>query len=168
MRILTCLFLLIVFSVVCFGQQREVKNEAQNFNAISLQGQTFDLAEMKGKVVLMTFWSTRCPICAKETSKLNQLAARYKNRDVVFLGLTTDNADSVTSFIKKKPFDFNLLPDSFGVLLKYADRDGSGRVIMSYPAYYLINQTGEIELKANGYGKEDKLDSTINRLLESE
>ena len=168
MRILTCLFLFIIFSIACFGQQHEIKNEAQNFTATSLQGQTFDLAELKGKVVLVTFWSTTCPICAKETSKLNQLAARYKNKEVVFLGLTPDNANNVASFIKKKPFDFNLLPDSFGVLLKYADRDGSGRLIMSYPAYYLINHTGEIELKANGYGKEDKLDSAINRLLEAE
>ena len=168
MRILAYLFLVIAFSAACFAQQSQTKNEAQNFTATSIQGQTFDLAELKGKIVLMTFWSTRCPICAKETSKLNQLAARYKNKDVVFLGLTADNSTKVESFIKKKPFDFNLLPDTFGVLLKYADKDDSGRVMMSYPAYYLINQAGEIELKANGYGKEDKIDSEINRLLRTE
>lgn len=168
MRILVCLFLFIVFSVAGFGQRREMKNMAENFTATSLAGQTFDLAALKGKVVLMTFWSTRCPICASETPKLNQLAARYENKNVIFLGLTPDDDGKVASFIKKKPFDFNLLPNSFGVLMKYADRDDSGNLMMSYPAYYLINQTGEVELKANGYNKEDKLDSAINRLLTAE
>lgn len=167
MRILTCLFFLCAaFSVVSFGQQRETKTAAETFTATSTEGQTFDLAELKGKIVLMTFWSTRCPICAKETSKLNELAAKYKNRDVVFLGLTADNAGKVASFVRKKPFDFHLLPDSFGILLKYADKDDNGYVWMPYPAYYLINQSGEIELKTNGYNKEGKLASEINRLLE--
>ncbi len=165
MRILTCLFLFLVISIACFGQQRKTKMTAENFIATSLDGQTFDLVALKGKVVLVTFWSTRCPICVSETPKLNELAASYKNRNVVFLGLTTDNADKASSFVKKKPFNFNILPNSFGILLKYADRDGDGNVMMGYPAYYLINQKGEIEFKTNGYDKKEKLASEINRLL---
>jgi len=165
MRILTCLFLFLVFSTVCFGQQRKTKTAAENFTATGLDGQTFDLAALKGNVVLVTFWSTRCPICVSETPKLNELAASYKNRNVVFLGLTTDDANKASSFVKKKPFNFNILPNSFGILLKYADRDGDGNVMMGYPAYYLINQKGEIELKTNGYDKKEKLTSEINRLL---
>jgi peroxiredoxin len=165
MRILTCLFLFLVISIACFGQQRKTKMTAENFIATSLDGQTFDLVALKGKVVLVTFWSTRCPICVSETPKLNELAASYKNRNVVFLGLTTDDANKASSFVKKKPFNFNILPNSFGILLKYADRDGDGNVMMGYPAYYLINQKSEIELKTNGYGKKEKLASEINRLL---
>jgi len=115
---------------------------------------------------LVTFWSTRCPVCASEAPKLNELAAAYQNKDVVFLGPTTDDAKKISSFIKKKPFNFNLLPNSFGILLKYADRDSNGNVMMGYPAYYLINKKGEIELKTNGHNKKQKLASEINRLLE--
>ncbi len=165
MRILTCLFLFLVISIACFGQQRKTKMTAENFIATSLDGQTFDLVALKGKVVLVTFWSTRCPICVSETPKLNELAASYKNRNVVFLGLTTDDANKASSFVKKKPFNFNILPNSFGILLKYADKDGDGNVTMGYPAYYLINQKGEIELKTGGYDKKEKLTSEINRLL---
>ena len=165
MRILTCLLLFLLVSTICFGQQRKTKPVAENFIATSLDGQTFDLAGLKGKVVLVTFWSIRCPICVSETPKLNELAASYKNRNVVFLGLTTDNENKTASFVKKKPFNFNILPNSFGILLKYADKDGDGNVTMAYPAYYLINQKGEIELKTNGYDKKEKLDSEINRLL---
>lgn len=167
MRFLTCLFLFLILSTACFGQLRRTKPLADEFTATSLNGQTFDLNGLQGKVVLVTFWSTRCPICAAETSKLNELAARYKDKAVIFLGLTTDSPNKVTSFIKKKPFDFNLLPNSFGILLKYADKDGDGNVTMGYPAYYLINQKGEIELKANGSGKTEKITSEINQLLKT-
>ncbi len=78
-------------SVAAFGQQNRTKNVAENFTATALDGQTFDLAGLKGKVVLITFWSTRCPICVSEAPKLNELAARYKDKDVVFLGLSMEN-----------------------------------------------------------------------------
>ena len=120
---------------------------------------------MRGKVVLVTFWSTKCPICAAEIPKLNQLAARYAGRNVVFLGLTLENESNVKNFLKKKAFDFNLLPNSFGVLLKYADKDGDGKISMGYPAHFLVNQKGEIEVKTNGFDKTELLDRRIGELL---
>lgn len=164
MRIVIGLLLALVFSIGCFGQSLE-SNAAENFVGTSLDGQTFNLAALRGKVVLVTFWSTRCAICAAEVPKLNELAASYKNKNVVFLGLTNDDAIKATAFIEKKPFDFNILPNSFGTLLKYADRDSRGNIQMGYPAYYLINQQGEITLKANGYDKKNILNSEISRLL---
>lgn len=167
MRIIAGLLLAVVFSCAASGQNSKSKMLAQPFAAPSIDGQNFDITQMKGKVVLLTFWSTRCPICAAETPKLNQLAAHYKNKDVVFLGLTTDNESKVKAHLRKKPFDFNILPNSFGLLLKYADKDKDGNISMGYPAYFLINQKGEIELKTNGWDKTEMLDTRINHLLAS-
>ena len=36
---------------------------------------------------------------------------------------------------------------------------------MGFPAYFLINQKGEIELKTSGYDKTATLDARINQLL---
>jgi peroxiredoxin len=146
-----------------FGQKG--RQFAENFSAATLDGQTVELESLKGKVVLMTFWTTRCPICDSEIPKLNQIAASYQGKDVVFLGLTTDNPTRVESFLKMKPFNFNIIPSSFGVLLKYADRDRSGNIAMGYPAYFLINQYGEIEMKESGWDKTKKLDMKISSLL---
>jgi peroxiredoxin len=93
------------------------------------------------------------------------MAAKYKGKDVVFLGLTTDDDSKVKQYIRKKPFDFYLLPNSFGILLKYADKDGDGNVTMGYPSHFLINQTGEIELKTSGFKKTEKLAAQIDKLL---
>lgn len=157
---------LLSFSVFAQTKQKG-KPLAPDFTATSLENKIFDLSEMKGKVVLVTFWSTRCPICAAEIPKLNKLAASYQGKNVVFLGLSAENESKVRAHIKKKPFDFNIIPNSFDMVLKYADKDKDGNVAMGYPAYYLINQNGEIELKANGYDKTEKLDAQISALLNS-
>jgi peroxiredoxin len=148
-----------------FATAQNGKQLAENFSATTMDGETVELDSLKGKIVLITFWSTKCPICDSEIPKLNQMASSYKGKDVVFLGLTTDNPTRVESFLKVKPFNFNIIPSSFGVLLKYADRDRSGNIAMGYPAYFLVNQNGEIEIKDSGWDKTPKLNSQINRLL---
>jgi peroxiredoxin len=165
MKNLAVLFLILVFSCIAFAQKN--KAVAENFSAASMNGQTVELSNLKGKVVVISFWTTRCPICHEEIPKLNNLAAQYKNKDVVFLGLTTDNEAKIEAYVKKNPFDFNLIPNSFGILLKYAEKDRSGNIMMGYPAHFVINKQGEIELKTSGFDKTEKLDSEINRLLAS-
>src|SRR5438045_3905179 len=128
LRILLCFAFILSFAALAFGQKN--KAVAENFSAAAMDGQTVELDSLKGKVVLITFWSTKCPICESEIPKLNQLASNYKGKDVVFLGLTMDNPTKVESFLKMKPFNFNIIPSSFGVLLKYADRDSSGNMNM--------------------------------------
>ncbi len=159
------LFLIIFLSFSVFANSNDgTKTLAENFSGTSMDGTTFNLADLRGKVVVVSFWTTRCAICAAEIPKLNKLAGSFKGKEVVFLGLTTDNEVKVKDFLKKKPFNFNILPNSFGTLLKYADRDGNN-INMGYPTHFLINQKGEIELKTNGYDKADILDANISRLL---
>jgi peroxiredoxin len=164
-RILFCLAIILAFSTLSFGQKG--KPVAEDFTAVSLNGQTINLESLKGKVVVLTFWSTRCDICISEIPKLNGLVNSYRGKDVVFLGLTVDNPAKVEGFLKRKPFNFNILPNSFGVVLKYADKDSSGNINMAFPTHFLVNQDGEIDLKTNGFDKTDVLNSRITRLLAS-
>lgn len=163
LKIIFCLAVILTFSTLSFGQRN--KPAAENFSAVTMSGETINLESLKGKVVVLTFWSTRCDICKSEIPKLNDLVKIYKGKDVVFLGLTTDNPAKVENFLKSKPFNFNILPNSFGILLKYADRDSAGNINMGFPAHFLLNQEGEIVLKTNGFDKTEVLNSLINRLL---
>jgi peroxiredoxin len=163
-RAFVCLSIVAVFSSLAQAQYKS-KRAAEPFSATALNGQNFDLESLKGKVVVLTFWSTRCIICASEIPNLNRLADDFKGKDVVFLGLTTEDPNRVNGFLKSKPFNFNILPNSFGVLLKYADKDSQGRINMPFPSYFLIDQNGQIEMRTSGYGKTPVLSSSIDRLL---
>jgi peroxiredoxin len=141
---------------------------APEFTGESLDGKTYNLSQLQGKVVVLTFWSTRCQICHNELPKLNEVAKRYKDKDVVFLALTMENPAKVTPYLRKNPFDFNIVPNAFGVFLKYADMDGSGNINMGFPSYFLINRNGSIALKSNGWDKTARIESQITELLTSE
>lgn len=168
MKLTACLLTILALSVCVFAQSsKSNKTIAQNFTVNSLEGDSFDLASLKGKVVLITFWSTKCAICVAEIPNLNKLAASYDDKDVVFLGLALQDERELKRFLKKKPFDFQISPKAFGVIMKYADKDSRGRISMGFPSHYIINQQGEIELKTMGFDKTDKLDRTISNLLKS-
>ncbi|MEK7856186.1 MAG: hypothetical protein AAB288_08860, partial [Acidobacteriota bacterium] len=68
----------------------------------------------------------------------------------------------------KNPFEFNVLPNSFGVVLKYADMDRNGTINMGFPSYFLIDKRGSIALKSDGWDKTARIDSQISQLLASE
>lgn len=163
LQISLCLAIILTLSCFCFGQKS--KPVAENFTAVSISGHTIDLASLKGKIVVLTFWSPRCAICNSEIPKLNGLVSAFKDKNVVFIGLTTDNSSKVQNFLKSKPFNFEIVPNSFDVVLKYADKDRAGNINMGFPAHFLVNQNGEIELKTNGFDKTDELNAQINRLL---
>src|SRR5262245_32683071 len=109
MRVLSLFLLVISLSVAAFAQQKSVgKPLAENFSAVSLDGKAFDLQDLRGRVVAIAFWSTRCPICASEIPRLNELVAANKGKDVVFLAFTTENEAKVQPYLAKKPFDYNI------------------------------------------------------------
>ncbi len=153
---------ILVFSFAAAAQNKTV---AEDFSGTALNGQNIQLSELKGKIVVITFWSTRCQICHSEIPKLNNLAAKYQGQEVVFLGVTSDNQRNVENYLKFQNFNFTIVPDSFGAMLKYAEKTGDGAIRIVYPASFLINQNGEIEYKGEGWDKTGKLDSGIIRLL---
>jgi len=152
-----------------FSQQALKAGEsAPVFSGQSIDGKMYDLDQLHGKVVVLTFWSTRCEICHSEIPNLNRVADRYRDKDVVFLAVTMDNEAKIGPYLKRNPFNFNILPNSFGVMLKYADKDRSGNINMGFPAHFLINRKGLIALRTDGWDKAANLDSQISRLLSSD
>ena len=167
-KISTLLIVLFLSASSIFAQQALKAGEsAPAFSAQGLDGAMHDLGQLQGKVVVITFWSTRCEICHSEIPKLNGVAERYKGKDVVFLAVTMDNEAKIAPYLKKNPFNFRILPNSFGVMLKYADKDRSGNINMGFPAHFLIGRNGTIALRTEGWDKAANLDSQISRLLTS-
>ncbi|CAN5323325.1 redoxin domain-containing protein [soil metagenome] len=138
---------------------------APAFSAMALDGRTYDLNELKGSVVVVTFWSTRCAICHEEIPKLNQFAGRYGDKKVVFLALSMENEEKIAGYLKNNPFKFEILPNSFGTVLQYADRGKDGNLDMGFPSFFVIDQQGLVRYKASGYDKVPTLNATVSKLL---
>lgn len=166
MRLLSSILLIIAFAAIAGAQQNlQVGQAAPEFSAQTIEGQTVNLKDLQGKVVVLTFWSTKCAICHAEIPKLNQIVERYKGQEVAFLALTMENEAKVNPYLRKTPFNYTILTNGFGVVLKYANMTKDGGINMGFPSYFLINKQGAISLRAEGWDKSANLDNQISRLL---
>jgi cytochrome c biogenesis protein CcmG, thiol:disulfide interchange protein DsbE len=77
MRLVNTLILTFVLAISALAQQNlQVGQAAPDFAATTIDGRPVNLKDLHGKVVVLTFWSTRCAICHSELPKLNQVAQR--------------------------------------------------------------------------------------------
>ena len=62
-----------------------------------IDGHTYDVAEMRGSVVLVSFGATWCIPCVSELRALEQLRIEYKDKPVKFLWVAIDTEEESTN-----------------------------------------------------------------------
>ena len=136
------------------------KQKATYFNFTDIQGNHYTLNQLKGKVIVMNYWFSACRPCVLEMPELNKLVDKYKDKDVVFLGLTYHVKANIHNFLKRFQFDYNLIPEAQIDIHNYG--------VKVYPTHIVIDQNGNIVLREEGldYDTVEILDKTIEALLE--
>jgi thiol-disulfide isomerase/thioredoxin len=74
-----------------------------------LAGREQDLAQWRGKVVVINFWATWCPPCREEIPAFIRLQERYAKAGVQFLGLAVDEKEAVSLYARETGFNYPLL-----------------------------------------------------------
>src|SRR3989454_2802460 len=82
-----------------------------DFTLSDLQGKTWTLQALRGKVVLVNFWATWCDPCRREMPDLETLYRRFKNQGLVVLAISDDDAVKVKQLIVEKRFTYPVLLD---------------------------------------------------------
>ena len=70
--------------------ERAFPATAKDFSAQSWNGEMVNLAQYRGKVVLVNFWASWCKTCAAEKPTLNRLQQDLSTDDVVVLAVASD------------------------------------------------------------------------------
>ncbi|MEP6817445.1 MAG: TlpA disulfide reductase family protein [Marmoricola sp.] len=84
----------------------------------TLDGDTFALSDLTGRIVVINVWGSWCGPCRAETPDLVRLAREYAGRRVRFVGINTrDSPASARSFVKKLQVPYPSLDDTDGRLL---------------------------------------------------
>lgn len=68
----------------------EIGEAAPELIVTELDGQVFDLAKLKGRVVLVNYWATWCAPCKKDIPKLDAFYRRYHARNLAMIGISVD------------------------------------------------------------------------------
>jgi len=82
-----------------------------DFTLADLQGKSWTLSELRGKVVIVNFWATWCPPCRKEMPDLDALYARFKDQGLVVLAISDEDPGKVRPFIAERRIAYPILLD---------------------------------------------------------
>lgn len=109
--------------------------------------------EIAGHVCVVEFWATWCPPCREQIPHMKNLAKRFQDRNVVFIGLSEDQSvPEVRKFVEKKGINYNIGMDN-----GLSDRLG----VNAIPAAFVISHDGRILWGGN------PADSRFEEALES-
>lgn len=85
--------------------------EDVDFSLKDLDGKTWKLSDLKGKVVLVNMWATWCPPCRKEMPDLVALSERFKDQGLVVLAISDEEDKVVRPYVAEHKLTFPVLLD---------------------------------------------------------
>ncbi|MBA2382780.1 MAG: TlpA family protein disulfide reductase [Chloroflexi bacterium] len=85
-----------------------------------LQGHPVQLADLHGKAVWLNFWASWCPPCQSETPVLRDMAERYRDRGLVVVGISVQEAspENVAAYAAKYQLGYTIAADSTGAVFR--------------------------------------------------
>ena len=169
MRVVLSLLFCITLAAAIFGQQKKpaAQPSAPAFNVSSIDGKNFDSEKLKGKVVVLNLWFVNCPNCVEEIKLLNKLVDEYKGKDVVFIGLSTNDKAKLESFLKKNPFKYNIVPKAMQTILSFGEPDKNGEINIPFPMHIVVDRDGKIVVRRSGIKGLDAVEAELKRQFET-
>lgn len=109
-----------------------------------LSGHAHRLADYRGKVILVNFWTTWCEPCRDEMPAIERLKEKLTGRPFVVLAVNVDEPEArIRKFLSALPLTFPVLVDDRGRLAKA----WGVRVL---PASFVVGPGGDIQYSVVG------------------
>lgn len=136
---------------------------AKIYNWINSEPLTME--DLRGKVVLIDFWTYTCVNCIRTFPYLRVWNEKYKNKGLAIIGVHTPefNFEKVTENVVASTVDYNLTwpmaqDNDFGTWLAYSNR--------FWPAKYLVDAEGIVRYTHFGEGAYLDTEEQIRKLLQ--
>jgi thiol-disulfide isomerase/thioredoxin len=142
------------------------QSAAPDFTGISnwFNSAPLNMAKLRGKVVLVDFWTYGCINCVNTLPHVTELYAKYKDRGLVVVGVHTPefpfekSASNVQAALKRHGISYPVEQDN-------ESQTWNAYGNQYWPAQYIIDQSGKIVFQHAGEGQYEQMDRTIARLL---
>ena len=110
----------------------------------TLDGKTFDLAEQRGKWVIVNFWATWCGPCLKEMPELSALDAMREHIVVIGLAYEDNTVEAMQAFMKLHPVVYPI------ALVDVYDPPKDFETPRGLPMTYIITPDGKVAKQYTG------------------
>lgn len=119
-----------------------------------------DLSDLRGKVVVLNFWASWCVECKVEAALLEDSWQKYRDQDVVFLGITyADVEPNAMQYLLDYDVTYPNAPDLGTVISEDYE-------ITGVPETFFIDKSGVIKHVQLGPVSERQLNGLIDELLQ--
>jgi len=139
-----------------------VGQKAPDFSLAQLNGGQMNLADYKGKLVVLNFWASWCPPCRAEIPAFIKIQEKYKADGVDFLGIAIEDKEAVEEYLSGLPINY---PTSYGVEEAYDVSARYGNPDGALPYTLVISPDQKILESYNGQVSEETLEEVINKHL---
>ena len=152
-------------AVACLAAAALLSAAPSDRPALSLEGldgTTRDIASHTGRIVVLNFWATWCLPCREEMPLLDDLQNRYGDQSVVFIGASTDDADTrgnIQPFLEEHGISFRVWT---GATLEDMERFGLSTAL---PATAIVDRDGQVAFRLLGPLKREHLVLRLDYLL---
>ena len=136
---------------------------APDFTMNDIDGNSFTLSSLKGKVVMIDFWATWCPPCVRSIPEAKNIWNTFKKQDFVLLGVSLDkDLDTWKDYVTKQQMSWVQVADC-----KFWDNSAAVLYgIGSIPSVWILDKDGNVALKdVNPLSEGDAIRAKITELL---
>jgi cytochrome c biogenesis protein CcdA/thiol-disulfide isomerase/thioredoxin len=139
--------------------------EFREINAwLNTDGRPLTLASLRGKVVLVDFWTYSCVNCLRTLPHLKAWDAAYRDAGLVIVGVHSPefaferDEGNVREAVRRLAVRYPVAMDNaFGTWKAYGNRD--------WPTEYLLDRTGRVRAAHYGEGQYAETEARIRELL---
>lgn len=152
---------LLAFGLLNKGPELEVGDRVPDRELAKLDGEgKGDIADYRGRWVLVNLWASWCGPCAEEAPVLEDFYRRYKNRGVTVVGINVqDNSDDALSFQEK-------YGSSYPQLRSVGDERSDAFGSVGVPENFLVNPRGRLAVIWRGVVDDEILDEQFAPVIE--
>jgi thiol-disulfide isomerase/thioredoxin len=142
---------------------------APNFVGIKswLNSAPLNIADLRGKVVLIDFWTYGCYNCVNTLPHVTRLYDMYKDKGLIVVGVHTPefpfekSTGNVQAALKRHGIRYPVAQDN-----EYATWNAYGN--QYWPAQYIVDQNGKIVFAHAGEGQYEEIERTVQKLLNTD
>ncbi|MFE2183612.1 TlpA family protein disulfide reductase [Streptomyces sp. NPDC059455] len=143
----------------------ENRKDAPQLSGKTLEGKPLDVADYKGKIVVLNVWGSWCAPCRAEASNLAKVAKDTKAKGVQFIGINTRDSNRAPAlrFEKEYGVDYPSLYDPIGkLMLRFPKGSLNPQAI---PSTIVLDREGRIAARALTPLSEERLRTMVTPLI---